>query len=86
MKTGSEKMKIEVLGTGCMKCKRQMKNVEKAVAESGIPADIQKIKDIEEIINRGVMLTPAVAVNGEIKVSGRVADVAELKKILDEAQ
>jgi len=73
---------IEVLGTGCMKCKRLMKNVETAVKELGIDAEIRKIDDITEIMDRGVMLTPALAVNGEMKISGRVADVKELKEIL----
>ena len=75
-------MKIEVLGTGCMKCKRQMKNVEKAVAELGIDAEIVKVEDITAIMDRGVMLTPAIAVDGELKVSGRVADVKEIMEIL----
>ncbi len=75
-------MKIEVLGTGCMKCTRLAKNVEKAVAELGIPADIVKVEDITAIIERNVMLTPALMINGELKISGRVADVAELKAIL----
>jgi len=73
---------IEILGTGCMKCKRLMKNVEVAVKEMGIDAEIKKVDDITEIMDRGVMLTPALAVDGEIKVSGRVADVAEIKRIL----
>lgn len=73
---------IEVLGTGCMKCKRLMKNVETAVKELGIDAEIKKVDDITEIMDRGVMLTPALAVDGEMKVSGRVADVKELKEIL----
>jgi len=77
-------VKIEVLGTGCMKCKRLMKNVETAVKELGIDAEIRKVDDITEIMDRGVMLTPALAVDGEMKVSGRVADVKELKGILKE--
>jgi small redox-active disulfide protein 2 len=75
-------VKIEVLGTGCMKCKRLMKNVETAVKELGIDAEIRKVDDIVEIMDRGVMLTPALAVDGEMKVSGRVADVKEIKEIL----
>jgi small redox-active disulfide protein 2 len=75
-------MKIEVIGTGCMKCKRLMKNVEIAVKELGITAEIRKVDDISEIIERGVMLTPALVVDGEMKVSGRVADVNELREIL----
>ena len=77
-------IEIEIFGTGCMKCKRMMKNVEKAVNELGIEADIVKIEDITEIMERDVMLTPALMINGELKVSGRVADVTELKKLLGE--
>jgi small redox-active disulfide protein 2 len=75
-------MKIEILGTGCMKCKRLAKNVEKAVAELGVDATIEKVEDITAIMDRGVMLTPALILDGELKVSGRVADVAEIKRIL----
>jgi small redox-active disulfide protein 2 len=74
--------KIEILGTGCMKCKRLMKNVEIAVKELGIDAEIVKVDDITEIMDRGVMMTPALAVDGEIKVSGRVADVREIVALL----
>ena len=77
-------MKIEVVGTGCMKCKRQMKNVEKAVAELGIDVEIEKVEDIKAIMERDIMLTPAIVVDGELKVRGRVADVAEIKEILGE--
>jgi len=76
-------MKIEVLGTGCMKCRRLAKNVEKAVSELGISADIVKVEDITAIMERDVMLTPALMIDGELKVSGRVADVAELKELLE---
>lgn len=75
-------VRIEILGTGCAKCRRLVKNVEKAVANLGIDADIIKIEDITAIIDRGVMLTPGLIVDGELKVSGRVADVNELKEIL----
>jgi small redox-active disulfide protein 2 len=74
--------KIEILGTGCMKCKRLLKNVEIAVKELGINAEIVKVDEITEIMDRGVMLTPALAVDGEIKISGRVAEVKELKEVL----
>jgi len=73
---------IEVLGTGCLKCKRMMKNVEAAVKEMGIEAEVVKIEDITEIMDRGVMLTPALMIDGELAVSGRVADVNEIKEIL----
>jgi small redox-active disulfide protein 2 len=75
-------MKIEIFGTGCMKCRRLMKNVEKAIAETGVSAEIVKIEDIAGIMDRDVMLTPALAVDGELKVSGRVADVSEIKELI----
>jgi small redox-active disulfide protein 2 len=75
-------MKVEVLGTGCAKCKRLAKNAEAAIKELGIEAELVKVDDITEIMDRGVMLTPALAVDGELKVSGRVADVKEIKEIL----
>ena len=75
-------MKVEVLGTGCAKCKRLTKNAEAAIKELGIEAELVKVDDITEIMDRGVMLTPALAVYGELKVSGRVADVKEIKEIL----
>jgi len=65
-----------------MKCKRLLKNVETAVKELGIEAEIKKVDDITEIMDRGVMFTPALAIDGEMKISGRVADVEELKEIL----
>ncbi|MHC1686329.1 MAG: thioredoxin family protein [Methanothrix sp.] len=75
-------MKIEVLGTGCAKCKSLMKNVEKAVAELGLQAEIVKVDSIQEIMNRGVMLTPALMIDGESKMAGRTATVEEIKRML----
>ena len=73
---------IEVLGTGCMKCKRQLKNVEEAVQQAGIGAEIVKVEDITAIMEKGVMLTPALIIDGDLKVSGRVADVKEIVALL----
>ncbi len=73
---------IEVLGTGCANCKRQMSNVETAVRQLGITAEIIKVEDMAQIMERGVMLLPAVVIDGDIKVSGRIADVPEIKKFL----
>jgi small redox-active disulfide protein 2 len=75
-------MKIKIMGTGCMKCKRLAKNVEKAVAELGISAYIEKVEDLDAIMESGVMLTPGLIVDDELKFSGRVADVKEMKAIL----
>ena len=74
-------MKIEILGTGCPKCEALMNNAETAVRELGIDAEISKVADIVEIANRGVMMTPALSVDGEIKLVGKLATVAELKTL-----
>jgi len=75
-------MKIEVLGTGCPKCVALMDNVVAAVAELGIEAELAKVTDIVEIADRGVMMTPALSVDGEVKIVGKLATVAELKTLL----
>jgi small redox-active disulfide protein 2 len=75
-------MKIEILGTGCPKCETLAKNVETAVRELGIEAAVDKVTDIVEIANRGVMLTPALSIDGEIKLVGRAATVEELRALL----
>ncbi len=74
--------KIEVLGTGCAKCKSLLKTVEKAVQESGIQAEIIKVDSIQEIMDRGVMLTPALYIDGKSVMVGRTATVEEIKKML----
>lgn len=75
-------MKIEILGTGCAKCKSLAKNVEKAVAEMGIQAEVVKVDSIQEIMNRGVMMTPALAIDGEIKSVGKSLSADEVKRLL----
>ena len=75
-------IKIEVLGTGCAKCKSLLKNVEKAVQESGVRAEIVKVDSIQEIMSRGIMMTPGLYIDGEIKVMSRVPSVEEIKKML----
>jgi len=75
-------MKIEILGTGCPKCKVTEKNVRKAVEELGIQAEIVKVEDIQEIINRGVMMTPTVFIDGQVKIMGRVPSPDEIKRLL----
>jgi len=75
-------MKIEILGTGCPKCEALAKNVEVAVQELGLDAEILKVTDIVEIANRGVMMTPALSVDDDIKSVGKVATVDELKTLL----
>lgn len=75
-------MRIEILGTGCPKCQTVAQNVEKAIAELGIAAEVVKVTDITEVTARGVMVTPALSVDGEIKVVGKVPTVDEIKALL----
>ena len=75
---------IEVVGTGCAKCKRHLANAEQAVRDLKITADVIKIDDIDEIVNRGIMLTPALFINGKVRAEGRVPDVNEIKTMLRE--
>lgn len=75
-------MQIEVLGSGCAKCKTLFENTKKALAESGRDAVVVKIEDIPTIMKYGVMSTPALVIDGEVKFSGKVASVAEIKGML----
>jgi small redox-active disulfide protein 2 len=75
-------VKIEIMGTGCAKCKSLLKNVQKAVEESGTDAEIIKVDSIQEIMDRGVMMTPALYIDGKSVLTGRTATVEELKRML----
>ncbi|MEM4137544.1 MAG: thioredoxin family protein [Candidatus Anstonellaceae archaeon] len=75
-------MKIEILGMGCQKCKELKENVLYALRVLNKKAEIQEIKDIEEIVNRGITRTPALIVNGNIVLEGQIADKSKLIEIL----
>ena len=75
-------MKIEILGTGCPKCKKLFENAQEAVKNLGAAADVVKVEDIQHIMNAGVMITPAIAVDGEVKSAGKVLSADEIKKII----
>lgn len=75
-------MRIEVLGTGCAKCKTLYENTKKALEESGTSAEVVKVEDIPSIMKYGVMSTPALVVDGQVKFSGKVASVAEIMGVL----
>lgn len=77
-------MKIEILGTGCPKCKKLAENAGQAVKVLGVDAEIVKVTEIQEIIKRGVIMTPALAVDGEIKSVGKVLGPEEIKGHLQE--
>ncbi|MFP4497442.1 MAG: thioredoxin family protein [Vulcanimicrobiota bacterium] len=73
---------ILILGTGCPKCKKLAESAEKAAKEIGIEYQIEKVTDINQIMSFGVMMTPALVVDGEVKVAGKVPATEELKKML----
>jgi small redox-active disulfide protein 2 len=78
-------MNILVIGPGCSKCKTLAQFTEQAVKELGLTAEINKVTDLKQIMALGVMMTPALAVNGTIKVTGKVPSIAEIKAILQQA-
>jgi small redox-active disulfide protein 2 len=71
-------MKVKILGTGCPKCKKLYAEAEKALAASGVVADLEKVEKIDEIMKYGVMMTPALVIDEEVKASGRIASAAEI--------
>lgn len=75
-------MKIEILGTGCAKCKKTFEVVEKAVNELGVDANVVKVEDINAALDYGVMITPAVVVDGDVKIAGKIPSVDDVKEWL----
>ena len=74
--------KIQILGTGCPKCKKLAENAEAAINAAGIECTIEKVTDINEIMKFGVMMTPALVVDGQVKVVGKVPSPDEIRKML----
>jgi small redox-active disulfide protein 2 len=75
---------IQILGTGCPKCKQLALNAEEAAKALGVEYELVKITDISEIMKFGVMMTPALAVDGNVKFAGKVLPVEEIRKVLAE--
>lgn len=75
-------MKIAILGTGCAKCTKLYEATRQAVEALHLDADVQKITDIRQIMAHGVMMTPALVVDDEVKIAGKVPSVDELKTLL----
>jgi len=73
---------LQILGTGCPKCTKLVENTEAAAKQLGIEYELVKVKDINAIMGFGVMVTPALVVDGEVKVAGKVPAVDEIKKML----
>ena len=75
-------MLIQILGTGCPKCQKLEENARQAASELSLDFHIEKVKDLQQIMAFGVMITPALVIDGVVKVAGRVPGVEEIKKLL----
>ena len=76
-------MKIEILGMGCPKCKKLYENAQAAVKEAGIEAEVIKVEDMDAITGYGIMMTPALVIDGEVRSSGKISSSEEIKKWLN---
>ncbi|MEG6616984.1 thioredoxin family protein [Peptococcaceae bacterium 1198_IL3148] len=79
-------MEIKVLGPGCKKCKDLDQRVREVLAENNLDANVEKIEDIGEIVQYGVMITPGLVIDGQVKMSGRVPSKEEIKKFIEEVK
>ena len=75
-------MEIKVLGTGCAKCKTTYQVIEKVIRENNLDVKLTKVDDIMEIMNYNIMVTPAVVVDGEVRLKGQVPSESDVKKLL----
>jgi len=73
-------MRIEILGMGCPKCKKLYENAQVAVKEANVQADVVKVEDIQKITDYGIMSTPAIVIDGEVRSTGRIPTPDEIKK------
>ena len=74
--------KIQILGTGCPKCRKLAENAKVAAEQAGIEYEIEKVTDINEIMKFGVMMTPGLAIDGQVKVFGKVPSPEEIKAMI----
>jgi small redox-active disulfide protein 2 len=79
-------MIIQVLGTGCTKCKTLYELVHQAVAETGVEALVEKVEDIQQIMAFEVLMLPGLVIDGYVKVAGRVPSIDEIKRLIDETK
>ena len=79
-------MLIQVLGTGCAKCKTLHEMVQKAVQETGVEAQVEKVGDIQKILAFEVLMMPGLVINGEVKTAGRLPSAEEIKRLIVEAK
>lgn len=78
--------KIQILGTGCLRCQQLAENAEAAVKDLGVPYEVEKVTDIDEIAKLSLIATPALIVNGHIAVAGDVLSVEDIKEILSKGR
>ena len=76
-------MKIQILGTGCAKCQQLTRHAEEAVTQLGIDCPVEKVTEMDEILSFGIMMTPGLALDGEVLSSGKVLSVDKIKEFLD---
>jgi small redox-active disulfide protein 2 len=79
-------MLIQVLGTGCKRCKTLHETVTKAVEETRVDAQVEKVEDIQKIMEFDILMTPALVINGQVKAAGRVPNVEEIKTMISTAK
>lgn len=77
-------MRIQVLGTGCAKCRKLKENAERAVSEAGVECEVESVTDLDEILSFDVMMTPALVIDGAVKVVGAVPSPTEIGRWLRE--
>lgn len=75
-------MKVQILGTGCPKCKLLASNAEQAIRDSGVDAELEKITSITEIAKFGIMMTPGLAIDGEVKSAGKLLSPADIEQLI----
>ncbi len=75
-------MRIQVLGTSCPKCKKLSERVDDVIGELGLECEVEKVSDIKDIMALGVMMTPALAIDGEVKSTGKLLSADEIKELL----
>ena len=75
-------MKVQILGTGCKKCRTLAANAQEAIDRLGLDAEIEKVEEIRDIARMGVAMTPALAVDGDVKSAGRLLSATQIEKLL----
>ena len=82
LQTGERVLRIQILGTCCPKCRKLSERVDDVIGELGLKYEVEKVSDIKDIVAFGVMMTPALAIDGEIKSTGKLLSVGEIKELL----